>query len=104
LDSFSQEQDFLQSNLITADHLGKILFSLGKCASLRKYELHRSSPLRTSIYAGAASLYLRGNGAPENGSYEVLATTQEQLNPAPERNPELKRTWPRQTPFLKSLM
>jgi hypothetical protein len=67
------------------------------CISVER-ALRRNSPFRTLNSAGAASLYLWGNGAPERSSSELLKrTTLEQNapreNPAPERNPGLKSTW-----------
>jgi hypothetical protein len=52
----------------------------------------QSSPLRTPVSAGAASLYLRGNVAPETSSSRVLEPHWSTIicsaeNPAPEGNP-----------------
>jgi hypothetical protein len=63
--------------------------------SSKESELRRSSPLRTPNSAGATSLYLHGNGAPERSSSRVLEPHWSKFlsgNSAPERNTGLKRT------------
>jgi hypothetical protein len=60
---FSEEQDFPESNLLTADHVGKNRFPLCK-------------------------LLQRGSGTPPNHSGAIYSAE----NPAPERNPGLKFT------------
>jgi hypothetical protein len=63
-----QEQDFPESNLITADHVGKPVFRGANCSSVvLELELEQSSPdceLRWSR--------LRRKGAPERSSSGVL--------------------------------
>jgi hypothetical protein len=65
--NFSEEQDFMESNLITADHVEKTgkLFQRGS-------RILQSCPLRTPNSAGAASLNVRGNDASERSSSGIL--------------------------------
>jgi hypothetical protein len=86
---FLQEQDFLGSNLITADHVKKqTVFRGANCLSIF-LEIRRSSRILSELCWSSFG----GKSAPKRSFSGVHAgLNSSPKNPAPGRNPELKRT------------